>query len=237
MTSIKNLAQAKKQLRSFANPSKAIFLKRFFKTGPGEYAEGDRFLGAMVPQTRKVAKLAYGLSFKEVTQLLKSPIHEERLLALFVLNERSKKNEAEQKRIVALYEKHMKYVNNWDLVDCSAPYLYGGFLLSKSRKRLYTLARSKNLWKRRISIITTFRFIKEDDFKDTLSISKILLSDDHDLIHKAVGWMLREVGNRDRSTEEKFLKRHYKRMPRTMLRYAIERFPEKKRKAYLHGKI
>jgi 3-methyladenine DNA glycosylase AlkD len=191
-----------------------------------------------VPELRKHAKEYKTILLREVKQLLHSSIHEERLLSLFLLIHRySKGDEPEKKRIYELYLKNTKFVNNWDLVDSSAGHIVGAFLFGKSTKPLYDLVKSDNLWDRRISIISTFYFIKHNQFSDTLKISKILLSDKEDLIHKAVGWMLREVGKRDISVEENFLKEYYKNMPRTMLRYAIEKFPETKRKQYLKGKI
>ena len=212
--------------------------QRFFKTGAGEYGEGDIFLGVTVPELRKLAKEYKTIGPNEINQLLQSPIHEERLLSLFLLIHRySKGDEPEKKRIYEFYLKNAKFINNWDLVDSSAGHIVGAFLFGKSKNPLYDLVKSKNLWKRRISIISTFYFIKHNQFGDTLQISKILLSDKEDLIHKAVGWMLREIGKRDMIIEENFLKTHYKNMPRTMLRYAIEKFPESKRQRYLKGKI
>jgi 3-methyladenine DNA glycosylase AlkD len=226
------------KLQKLADKDKARILQRFFKTGPEEYGEGDIFLGINVPALRKLSKEHYGIPLNETMQLLKSPIHEERLLALLLLVRFfSKGDEAIQKKIYYIYLKHTKYINNWDLVDLTAPNIVGTYLLDKSRKPLYTLAKSNNLWKRRIAILATFSFIRQNDFEDTLDISNILLTDEHDLIHKAVGWMLREVGKRSLVTEERFLQQHYKKMPRTLLRYAIERFPEAKRKKYLNGAI
>jgi 3-methyladenine DNA glycosylase AlkD len=174
----------------------------------------------------------------EVMKLLRSAIHEERLLALLMLVQRYEKgDEGLKKKIYDLYLKNIRFINNWDLVDLSAPNIVGPYLLDRSRKPLYELAKSRDLWKRRIAILSTFPFIRRNEFADTLRISGMLLADKHDLIHKAVGWMLREVGKRDLSAEEKFLQRHYKSMPRTMLRYAIERFPESKRQKYLNNKV
>lgn len=226
------------KLQELGSREKAKILQRFFKTGPGEYGEGDVFVGVKVPELRKLAKEYQEIPIKEIKQLLKSAIHEERLLALFILVRKySKGNETEKKRIYELYLKSTQFINSWDLVDSSAYYIIGDFLMDKSKEPLYGLAKSKNLWERRISIISTFYFIKLNRYADTLKISEILLNDEHDLIHKAVGWMLREVGKRHIPTEEKFLQKHYKRMPRTMLRYAIEKFPEDKRQGYLKGKI
>ncbi|MEE8113960.1 MAG: DNA alkylation repair protein, partial [Nitrososphaerales archaeon] len=175
----------------------------------------------------------------EIDQLLSSPVHEERLTSLLVLVQKySKSQEYEKKEIVEYYLRNASRINNWDLVDLSAPQILGAFLLSeKNRRVLYKFSKSKNLWERRISIITTLAFIRNDQFDDALEISAILLNDKHDLIHKAVGWMLREVGNRNISREELFLREHYRNMPRTMLRYAIEKFPERRRRAYLESKI
>jgi 3-methyladenine DNA glycosylase AlkD len=226
------------KLLQLASKDKAKILQGFFKTGPGEYGEGDIFLGITVPVLRKLSKEHDALPVNEVVLLLRSSVHEERLLALMLLvNAFAKGEEKLRKKIYDLYLKNTRYINNWDLVDLTAPNIVGSYLLDKSRKPLYDLAKSKNLWKRRISILATFQFIKQHDFDDSLKISKILLIDEHDLIHKAVGWMLREVGKRSLSVEERFLKQHYKKMPRTMLRYAIERFPETKRKKYLNGKV
>jgi 3-methyladenine DNA glycosylase AlkD len=223
-----------KNLEKLANPEKAKVLAGFFKTGKGEYGEGDVFLGIRVGDIRKEAKRNKTMELNEVKELLKSKIHEHRLAALLILVEKyQKSDEKGKKRIYDFYWKNSKKVNNWDLVDLSADKIVGDYLFDKDKKLLYKLARSKNLWERRIAIIATFHFIKNGKFDDTLRISEILLNDKHDLIHKAVGWMLREVGKRDQKVEEKFLKKHYKKMPRTMLRYAIERFDEKKRKFYM----
>lgn len=227
-----------KELKRLGSKEKAKVLQGFFKTGPGEYGEGDCFLGIKVPELRKLAKKHQAISIREIDQLLKSSIHEERLLSLFMLVRRySKGDDAEQKMIYELYLKHTKFVNNWDLVDGSAEHIVGAFLRGRSKKPLYSLAKSKNLWERRISIMSTFHFIKHNEFSETLKISEILLADDEDLIHKAVGWMLREIGKRHLPLEKKFLKEHYKAMPRTMLRYAIEKFPESERQRYLKGNI
>jgi 3-methyladenine DNA glycosylase AlkD len=233
-----SVKEIQKKLKSLGNKEKAKKHQGFFKTGQGEYGEGHVFIGITVPELRKLAKEYKTIGINEIKQLLKSEIHEERLLSLFLLIHRySKGDEPEKKRIYELYLKNTKFINNWDLVDSSAGHIVGAFLFDKSKKPLYDLVKSNNLWERRISIISTFYFIKRNQFSDTLKISKILLSDKEDLIHKAVGWMLREVGKRDMSVEENFLKNHYKNMPRTMLRYAIEKFPESKRQEYLKGKI
>ncbi|MFQ5675665.1 MAG: DNA alkylation repair protein [bacterium] len=233
-----SLKELKAQTEKMANKEIADHSQRFFKTGPGEYGEGDKFLGIRVPETRKLARKFRGLPHAEVLELLKSEFHEERLLALFILVENFKKgSEVEKAEIYHAYLSHTKFINNWDLVDSSAHQIVGGFLSDRDRRPLDNLAKSQNLWERRIAIIATYCFIKRGDFSDTLKIAEILLSDKEDLIHKAVGWMLREIGNRDLDSEEKFLQKHYKTMPRTMLRYAIEKFDENKRRAYLRGKI
>lgn len=224
-----------KAIQSSADPNKAKILMRFFKTGVGEYGEGDRFYGIVVPVQRIIAKRFWKTTtLNDVIQLLKNPYHECRMIALLMLIERSKKaNEAEKKEIVGLYLGHTKYINNWDLVDLSAPHIVGEYLANKDATLLYELAQSDSLWEKRIAMISCFRFIKNGDYKDAFGIALALMNDRHDLIHKAVGWMLREIGKRDQSLEEEFLKKHYRTMPRTMLRYAIERFDEVTRKTYL----
>jgi len=222
------------QLRSLADPQQATVLARFFKTGPGEYGEGDAFLGIKVPVQRKVAGEFNDLPPTEVVRLLRSDIHEERLTALLILVRQFAEADAKDRlNIYNLYLANTEYVNNWDLVDLSAPQIVGVYLEDKSRRPLYRLAKSKNLWERRISILATFTFIRHNDFADTFQIAEMLLADREDLIHKAIGWMLREVGKRDQRAEEEFLRQHHRVMPRTMLRYAIERFPERKRQSYL----
>ncbi len=226
-----------RELKSLANPKKAQTYQRFFKTGPGEYGEGDIFLGIDVGTQRKIAKKYKELGMQDVKKLLTSPIHEYRFTAVILLNIKfNKASEKEHKRIVNFYLKNRRFINNWDLVDSSAEKLLGKYLLKKDRHILYEYAVSDNLWDKRIAIIATHAFIKEGKYGDTLKISKMLLKDDHDLIHKAVGWMLREVGKKDEKVLTKFLDNHTLDMPRTMLRYSIERFPEKKRKYYLHMK-
>ena len=233
-----SLKEIRTKLRKLGNKEKAEVLQGFFKTGPGEYGEGDIFLGIKVPEIRRLVKEYHEIPLKEIKQLLKSPFHEERLLALLILvRVYSKGNQSEKKGIYELYLKSTRYINNWDLVDLTAEHIVGDFLMNRSRRPLYKLAKSADLWERRISILSTFHFIKRDEFSDTLKIAEMLLSDEEDLIYKAVGWMLREVGKRHLPTEEKFLKKHYKTMPRTMLRYAIERFPEAKRQRYLKGEV
>lgn len=225
-------------LEELADPVRAEHSKKFFKTGPGEYGEGDVFLGLKVPDTRKVAQRFRDLPLADVRRLLRSPIHEYRLTALFILvRQFETADERGRKRIYDLYLKNTRYVNNWDLVDGSAHQIVGGYLVDKDRGILLELAQSASLWERRIAIIATYHFIKRDDFASTVTIAEHLVADKEDLIHKAVGWMLREVGNRDRAVEERFLAKHYQHMPRTMLRYAIERFPERRRQAYLKGRV
>lgn len=233
-----SLTLIKKEIKKRVNPGQAAILQRFFKTGKGEYGEGDVFYGIKVPEQRKIAKQFKDLSFTDLKSLLNSKIHEERLIAAFILVEQYKKGDDKKKKAVFdFYLKNKKGINNWDLVDLSAPQIIGEHLLDKEKDLLYKFAHSKNLWEKRISVLSTFTFIRNHFFEDTLNISEILLNDKHDLIQKAVGWMLREIGKRNLITEEEFLQKHYKKMPRTMLRYAIEKFPEEKRKAYLKGNI
>jgi 3-methyladenine DNA glycosylase AlkD len=228
----------RKRLLDLENKEKAKTLQRFFKTGPGEYGEGDIFLGVMVPQLRKLSKEYGELDLGEVERLLKSSVHEERLLALLILIRKyNRGDKAEKKKIYGLYLKSTRWINNWDLVDLSAPNIVGDFLMKRSREPLYRLACSPSLWERRIAILATFQFIKSHQFDETLRIGKILISDQEDLIHKSVGWMLREVGKRDSAAEESFLREQYRQMPRTMLRYAIERFPAAQRELFVKGRI
>ncbi len=231
--------EAQRALRVAADPKRAPVLQRFFKTGPGEYAEGDVFIGATVPQVRKLVKIFASLPHAEVKKLLRSKVHEERLLALLILVRQYERGDEKAKaRIFHLYSSHLKWINNWDLIDVTAPHIVGSHLSKcDPRSLLYEWVQSDNLWLRRLAIMSTYHFIKQDDFDDTLRLAEILLNDPHDLIHKAVGWMLREIGNRDRAVEERFLKQHYKYMPRTMLRYAIEKLPESRRQAYLEGRV
>jgi 3-methyladenine DNA glycosylase AlkD len=228
----------RRTLRLHASGAKAKILQRFFKTGPGQYGEGDCFLGIVVPDIRRTAVKYRGAPDAAVLKLLASEYHEERLLALliFVL-QFPQADIPRRKQLYTYYLDNIRFINNWDLVDLSAPHIVGAWLMDKDRKPLLRLARSRDLWKRRIAVLASFAFIRENDFRDALAISKMLLRDEHDLIHKSVGWMLREIGKRSVAAEEQFLKRHYKTMPRTMLRYAIERFPETKRKRYLEGKV
>jgi len=230
--------EIRKRLRDLEDKEKAKILQRFFKTGPGQYGEGDLFLGIPVPLLRKLCRDCGNVALREVEALLKSSVHEERLLALLILiREYNGEDESGKKRIYTLYLKSARWVNNWDLVDLSAPSIVGDFLKNRSRKPLYALAKSPALWKRRIAILATFRFIKEQQFDDTLRISEVLLCDKEDPIQKAVGWMLREVGKRNQAAEEAFLKEHCRQMPRVMLRYAIERFAARKRELYMKGRI
>ena len=233
-----NCREIQKALRALGDKDIAQHSQKFFKTGKGEYGEGDQFIGVRVPVTRKIAATYKNTPLTEIEKLLHSKFHEERLLAVIMLANIAKTADlALLKTIYQLFETNTQYINNWDIVDSSAPYIVGKHLYDKDRSPLYKFARSKSLWERRISIISTLYFIKQDDFTDTLAIAEILLKDKHDLIHKATGWMLREVGNRSIQTEEVFLRQHFQHMPRTMLRYAIEKFPESKRQKYLKGNI
>jgi len=230
-------AAIRQEIRALGDSAIAEHSQRFFKTGKGEYGEGDRFLGIRVPVIRKQVRKHREAPLKAIDKLLQSPWHEERLFAVLSMADRFRRGDKESRReIFDTYIEHRHYVNNWDLVDGSSHIIVGGWLESRNRKLLYQFARSKDLWERRIAIISTYQFIRNRDFDDTLAIAEILVNDEEDLIHKATGWMLREVGNRHLRTEEQFLKRHYKTMPRTMLRYAIEKFPENKRQAYLKGR-
>jgi 3-methyladenine DNA glycosylase AlkD len=233
-----SITALQKRVRQMGNDEIARHHQGFFKTGKGEYGEGDRFLGIRVPVLRKLASQQKDVSLETASRLLASEFHEERQLSLLILV--SLFNTGTQKEKNAVYKVYLEntcFINNWDLVDCSAQHIVGAYLFTRNRKPIYRLARSKMLWERRISIMSTFCFIKKNEFNDTLNLSERLLHDPEDLIHKAVGWMLREIGNRNLAFEENFLKSHYQDMPRTMLRYAIEKFPEKKRKAYLKGEI
>lgn len=226
------------QLVSLANPEIAEHSQRFFKTGPGEYGEGDQFLGIRVPVLRQQVTQYQQLPDAEVIRLLQSPFHEERLFALLVwVKQFQKAPEEEQAHLYDLYLRHTQYINNWDLVDSSAYQIVGAFLEGKDRQPIYPLAQSQSLWERRIAMIATFQWIHNHDFEDALAVAKLLLNDKEDLIHKAVGWMLREIGKRDLETEKGFLKGHYQDMPRTMLRYAIEKFPQSERQRYLKGLV
>jgi len=228
------IQSVQKDLKNLGNPKKAKILARLFKTGPGEYSEGDVFLGISVPDVRSVARRYIDMGLEDVESLLQSQIHECRLAALLILSENFKKAVAEnQTNIYSVYLTNTRRVNNWDLVDLSAHHIVGECLQERKKDMLYALARSDNLWERRISIIATYSFIKKGKFDETLKIAEMLLNDQHDLIQKAVGWMLREVGKRDQQAEERFLRKHYKTIPRTALRYAIEKFDKKKKKFYM----
>jgi 3-methyladenine DNA glycosylase AlkD len=230
--------EVRQRLAALADPEDAVFLQRFFKTGPGEYGEGDRFHGIRVPVLRRLAREYRHLPLPEVVELLRSAVHEERLLALLLLVHAYERGDAARhEEIYRLYLDHTRFINNWDLVDASAEHIVGAHLEERDRTVLERLARSDLLWERRIAVLATFRYLKRGDFASTLHIAGMLLGDGHDLIHKAVGWMLREVGKRDQATAEAFLRRHYRVMPRTMLRYAIERFPEELRQQYLQGRL
>jgi 3-methyladenine DNA glycosylase AlkD len=227
-------AAIRKRLCELGDPESARFLRRFFKTGPGQYGEGDRFLGVRVPAIRRIARESRGIALDQIETLLHDPWHEVRLLAVVLLGDAYKRGTTEERDvIVRVYLENTKRINNWDLVDISAPNVVGAHLLSRPRARLDELARSGNLWERRIAMVSTAAFIRENQFDDTLRIARILMNDPHDLIHKAAGWMLREVGKRDRATLEAFLDKHTHEMPRTMLRYAIERFSAADRKRFM----
>lgn len=225
-------------LRQLADPENADKAARFFKTGAGEYGEGDRFLGIRVPVLRKHVATFNDLTTADFDVLLSSGFHEERMFALLAMVRSFQRgDESNRTLIYNHYLANTRYINNWDLVDCSAYQIVGSYLQDGDRETLACLARSSNLWERRIAMMATYQFIRSEDYATTLELAKILLTDEHDLIHKVVGWMLREVGNRDRAVEEAFLVKHYRDMPRTMLRYAIEKFPPEQRKAYLNGSV
>ena len=232
----------KSDLNKLATPQKAKASEWFFKTDPGQYGEGDQFIGVTVPEQRSIARKYKDLPLSQAEQLLKSPIHEERLVALIILVERFKSanrqsDQETQKEIYDFYLSHTDRVNNWDLVDLSADYIVGAYLADKPKSVLYKLAKSKNLWERRIAMIATYYYIRQSEAKYTLEIADVLIHDSHDLIQKAVGWMLREVGKRcSEQVLTDFLDKHAPEMPRTALRYAIERFPPEKRQKYLKSK-
>jgi 3-methyladenine DNA glycosylase AlkD len=228
---------AERLLRRAATPARAAVLQRFFKTGAGQYGEGDRFLGVTMPQIRSMAADCRAMPLGEIETLLESPWHEARMLALVILAARyPRASAAEQRAIYRLYLRRTDRINNWDLVDVTAPAIVGGYLLNRSPAPLRRLARSKNLWERRIAIIATQHFIRGGRFDVSLELAASLLTDRHDLMHKAVGWMLREIGNRDEPALRRFLHRHASAMPRTALRYAIERLPPAVRTDYLRRK-
>ncbi len=227
-----------KELEGLGDAAQAAILQRFFKTGPGEYGAGDRFRGIRVPVLRGLAKKYQDVSQAEAGRLLQSPFHEDRLLALLLLiRHYDRGGPAAREEIHRYYLEHTRFVNNWDLVDASAPQLVGHYLADRPKETLTRLAASRDLWERRIAIIATFYFIKQNAFAETLRMARVLLADPEDLIHKAVGWMLREVQKRETGVAEAFLHEHYRQMPRTMLRYAIERLPAARRQAYLKGTI
>lgn len=227
-------AKARARLAALADPEQATHALRFFKTGPGEYGEGDQFLGIRIPQLRNVAKEARGMTLPELAVLLRSPWHEERMLALFVLTHAfSIGDETQRTEVFDFYVAHLPWVNNWDLVDASAHLIVGPWLEGRSRALLTNWAHSTVLWERRVAVVATLHFIRKGDFADILALAELLQDDPHDLMHKAVGWMLREVGKRDLASMESFLKKHAATMPRTMLRYAIEKLPEAARQNYL----
>jgi 3-methyladenine DNA glycosylase AlkD len=224
----------RRRLRELCDPRDALFLQGFFKTAPGQYGEGDRFLGIRVPVIRRVAREARGIPLDQIEALLHERWHEARLLAVILLADAYERGSAaERAAIFRAYLRNAPRINNWDLVDVSAPNVVGAHLATRPRHRLDKLARSKSLWERRIAIVATQHFIRNGEFDDTLRVARLLLHDTHDLIHKAVGWMLREVGKRDRATLESFLDEHAHEMPRTMLRYAIERLPPRDRTRFM----
>jgi 3-methyladenine DNA glycosylase AlkD len=227
-------SSVKKELLKNRNKEQAKHLSRFFKTGKGQYGEGDVFLGIKVPVQREIVDKFKNVDLKEIQELLDDEFHECRLTGLLILVNKYKKTD-DKREIFDFYLKNTKRINNWDLVDLTAPNIVGDFLLDKKKERevLYSLVKSKNLWERRIAILSTFTFLRNKDFKDVLKISEILLKDKEDLIHKAVGWMLREAGKRDKEVEVSFLNKYYQKMPRTMLRYAIEKFSDKERAFFM----
>lgn len=228
------LRSVRRDIRKVATPERAASNRWFFKTAPGEYGHGDRFLGVTVPQLRTLAREYRDMPLKYVVMLLRSPWHEERLLALLILVDQYVRGDVRARQeIHRIYLSNTRSINNWDLVDSSAAQIVGAHLDPRDRRVLRTLARSNSVWERRIAMIATYHYIRKRDFKDALAIAALLRRDEHDLIHKAVGWMLREIGKRDRGAEERFLRKHARRMPRTMLRYAIEKFPPPLRRKYL----
>lgn len=224
------------EMKALADPERATHAQKYFRTAQGQYGAGDRFLGIRVPQVRKVGARFRDLSLSGIAELLGSDFHEIRFLALVILvNRFPKADDKERQAIYDMYMRQLESINNWDLVDCSAPAIVGGYLQHRSRSRLYELARSSRLWDRRIAVLATFWFIRDHDFNDALALAELLVQDEEDLVQKAVGWMLREIGNRDRSVEEQFLLKHHGHMPRTMLRYAVEKFPKSLRERFMYG--
>ena len=232
------LGRLRTALKALADPKVAAHSQRFFKTGPGQYGEGDQFIGIRVPVLRRLARQYKDLPIEQAENLLRSKIHEYRQVALFILVGRYRRgNEAEREVIYTCYLRNTVHINNWDLVDASAEHIVGAWLQNRSREPLKRLAAAGSLWERRMAVLATFHYIKKGEYEETLRIAQLLIGDREDLIHKAVGWMLREVGKRSSATAEVFLRRHYRAMPRTMLRYAIEKLPEAKRQAFLKGHI
>ncbi|HIF37125.1 MAG: DNA alkylation repair protein [Methanobacteriota archaeon] len=231
--------KASEEIRKLANKEIAKHSLRFFKTDKGQYGFGDIFLGVRAPKIRLIAKKHIDISIADMKTLIQSKYHEERFLGLIILvNKYAKtKDKKNRNQLYKIYVSSFKYINNWDLVDVTCPHVTGKHLIDKDRTILYKWAKSEDLWTKRIAMVSTFSFIRKNDLEDTFKIAEILLHDEHDLIHKAVGWMLREAGKRDIKKEETFLKKYYKTMPRTMLRYSIEKFPESKRQKYLKGTI
>lgn len=233
-----SLSALRREIRAAANPAKAKVLAGFFKTGKGQYGEGDRFLGLTVPVSRALARRAARLGFRDVEQLLHSKIHEERLIGLLILVHRFRVgDDAEKKAVYDFYLRHADRADNWDLVDLSADKIVGAWLMDRPKGVLVTLAKSSSLWRRRIAVVATFAFIRAGRLDETFRIADLLMRDGHDLIHKATGWMLRETGKRDKAALVAYLKPRYKAMPRTMLRYAIEKFSDAERKRYLKGGV
>ena len=229
--------QMMRALHAAADPSRVAVLQRFFRTGPGEYAAGDVFIGVTVPSIRLLVRQFREASLPDIDALLHSPVHEARLLALLLMVRAYRGGDDRTRRqIYRLYLARTCFINNWDLVDSSAPQIVGAWLEDRSRAPLHTLARSRGLWKRRIAIVSTHHFIRQGDLETTFAIADLLLSDSHDLIHKAVGWMLREAGKRDVQALRQFLASRHRRMPRTMVRYAIEKFTERERQLYLRSR-
>ena len=227
--------ELKETLRSIASPERAEVTRSFFKMGPGEYSEGDQFLGIRIPDLRSLVKNANAVTLRQAVTLLHSEWHEERFMGILLMENRFERagEESLQEEIVKAYLANTRWVNNWDLVDASAPSILGAWLLTRKRSVLSELVRSENLWERRIAIVSTLTLIRAGEFSDTLRLTERLLSDSEDLMHKACGWMLREVGKKDRNILISFLGKHASGMPRTMLRYAIERFPQQERQAWL----
>ncbi len=237
---ISAVEMVKKDLNGFADAEKAAFLPKFFQAFPGGYGEGDRFIGVTVPNQRKIARKYYReLSLKGLELLIRDPLHECRLTAIFilVLKYEKTKREDEREELVKIYLNNLASINNWDLVDSSAYKILGSYLFKKDRSLLYKLASSGKIWQERIAVISTMYFIRNNDYHDTLKLAEMMFNHEHDLIHKAVGWMLREIGNRHFEVEYDFLKSHYHNMPRTMLRYALEKFCLLLRKKFLTGQL